>query len=400
MVKPVLSYLVIISLFIVVSCSRGTEVATIEQVQEPAAAVPEKVFAEVIADSLRVRVSPYLDAEIIGHLMTGNRVIVESRSEWTQVIAGEDSSWFFVRADGYSGWTYGGFLDFGEISPDSVASDPGLLPPSDGDGADGTGNASAGADPGLTVLNPQIFPEILLPVFGLEDELQAGNLTEGVISYDPFHENLIIPFSESSDSEIRTFSVGNDDTHLHIVAEASGSTRYERSYTSGDYRLLSESSLSHSLDALLIPFYRLASLPEGSWEIYAFLDDNNWPVAVGKIDISPAEISFVTNPDPNPLRDSPRSHYLRNDTVHAFGISSSGSGMLQVVLYHESDEYREGKILLQPVVAVQLKTDSSGFWSADFQLDEKMPAGRYWGAVGNPVAGLENLRLFITSITL
>ncbi|RKX74553.1 MAG: hypothetical protein DRP70_05330 [Spirochaetes bacterium] len=397
----------IISLLVTVSCGgKKVETAVVESpvapIAVPAVPVSEKITATVTADSLRVRDAPYLDAQIVGHLMTGNRVLVESRTGWTEDIAGFDSPWFFIRADGYSGWTYGGFLSFGEVSGDSVPPDPGVVPPGENK------NAPLEA-PG--VLNPRNLPEILLPVFGLENEIQIEKTSEGVITYNADQEKLVIPFSDSPESDLRTFVFGensgeNSDANaddnpgapdssnsrgrLHIVAESYGSQSYDRYYSLNDCELLP--------GVLLVDFFPLATLHAGSWEIYAFLNDNNWPAAVGKFDLIPADISLVPIPDPDPLRDSPRSHYSPGDTVYAFGHQDSGPGSLQVALYHVSDEYREGKILLLPVSAVQLQTDSSGFWSAEFILNASMPRGRYWAAVGSPIEGMENLILFFTGI--
>ncbi len=100
------------------------------------------------------------------------------------------------------------------------------------------------------------------------------------------------------------------------------------------------------------------------------------------------------------MRHSPRSRYSRGDTAYAFGIWEAGSCSLQVALYNDSGEYNGGKILLRPVLAYQVKTDSSGFWSVVFHLREDLPDGRCWVAVGNPIEGLVNLRLFITSVEL
>jgi len=396
----------IISLLVTVSCGgKKTETAVVESPLNPPADTPvvvEKIVATVTDDALRVREAPYLDSQIVGYLMTGNRVLAESRTGWTEEIAGFDSPWFFIRTDGYSGWTYGGFLSFDGVSGDSVPPDPGVAPPGE------IQNVLLEA-PG--VLDPQNLPEILLPVFGLEDEIQIDKTSEGVITYSAEQEKLVLPYSDSPDSEFRAFVLGGESGEtsgkstennpgtpdnsyrpgsLHIVAESHGSQSYDRYYSIEDCELLP--------GTLLVDFFSLATLHAGSWEIYAFLNDNNWPAAVGKLELIPSFISLVPNPDPDPLRDSPRSHYSPGDTVYAFGYQDSGPGSLQVALYHVSDEYREGKILLRPVSAVQLQTDPTGFWSAEFRLDDSMPRGRYWAAVGSPIEGLENLILFFTGI--
>jgi hypothetical protein len=55
---------------------------------------------------------------------------------------------------------------------------------------------------------------------------------------------------------------------------------------------------------------------------------------------------------------------------------------------------------VRPVLAYQLKTSPSGRWNLDFPLDERVPAGRCWAAVGSPVESLDNLHLFTTWIDL
>jgi hypothetical protein len=397
--KSVLVRIGIISLFALTSCQPKSGPVSEPVVPAPAAAVPEKIIATVTGDALRVREMPYLDAEIVGHLMTDDQVVVESRTEWSEIIGDLDSFWFFVRAESYSGWTYGGFLDFGDLKSATVAFDPGVSPP-----PTILPDPNEGARPGT--IDPGKLPEILLPVFGLEEEPLVSNPKEGVITYDPFHEYLVLPYSGMPESKLRAFTAGEISSRLRLVADSSGNTAYEKDYGLGEFRLLSESSLSipdanpEFSDAILIPFYRLATLDAGSWEIYAFIGEDNWPVAVGKVDISPSEVTIVPVSEPEPLVHSPRSQYIRGDTAYAFGIRKGGPGNLQVALYNDSGEYSGGKILLKPVSAVQLRTDSSGFWSARFYLGDDIPDGRCWAAVGDPIEGLENIRLFITSIEL
>jgi len=387
MKKSIFFYPVIILSLMMVSCGEqkveqavGTGVEAEIGISPPRE--PEKIMAEVTGDSLRVRVMPYLDAEIIGHLMTGNRVLVESRTRWTEIISDMDNPWYFVRADGYSGWTYGGFLDFSGFSLESVPVDPAFPPPED---KRSTAVNSTG------VLDPSSLPEILLPVFGQENPLFAEHLRDGVIYYDTGHEKLVIPLPDSPDSELRLFAAGGAGaSSLLIVAESPGAVHYERRYSIEDCGYLT--------DAILVDFFHLATLDSGSWEIYALVGDNNWPAAVGKINIIPAEITLSNNPDPDPLRDNPRGRYSTGETVYAFGHLSAGGGRIQLALYHESDEYSEGKLVLNPIRAVELLSDDTGFWSAEFLLDESMPRGRYWAALGNPIDGIKSLRLFITNI--
>ncbi|MCK5251063.1 MAG: hypothetical protein KAJ98_13920 [Spirochaetaceae bacterium] len=391
--KQVLVWLGILSLIALVSCRPKNEPVLESEKTSPDAAAPVMVVATVTGDSLRVRAMPYLDAEIIGHLMTGDRIVVESRTEWTESIGELNASWFFVRTGGYSGWTYGGYLDFGSIEPAAISPDPGVSPPV----VDSTPVQESVTAFGA--INTATLPEILLPVFGLEEKPLVSDPTEGVITYDSYHENLLLPFSDSPDSRLRSFSAGELPDRLRIVAEFPGPSGYEQSYGPGDFRVLSRENPGFS-DAILVPFYRLATLEAGFWEIYAFLGNDNWPVAVGKVEISPSEISIVPASEPDPMRHSPRSRYSRGDTAYAFGNRKAGSGHLQVALYNDSGEYRDGKILLRPVAAYQVETDSSGFWSVDFYLGEEFPDGRCWAAVGDPIKGLENLCLFMTSVEL
>jgi hypothetical protein len=252
----------------------------------------------------------------------------------------------------------------------------------------------------LGVLDPSGLPEILLPVFGLENPMRTDHLKEGVISYDDDHEKLIIPIPVSPDSDLRSFAgnKGDGSLRLLIVVESSGSKHYERRYSPDDCDYLSEEDSDSNLDALMVDFYRLATLDSGSWEVYALVGDSNWPAAVGKIDISPAEITLSRSPDPDPLRDNPREHYSVGDTVYAFGRLAGGPGRFQLALYHVSDEYSEGELVLNPVKALELQSDDTGFWSAEFLLEVSMPRGRYWAALGNPIDGIKSLRLFVTSI--
>lgn len=342
---------------------------------------------------------PYLDAEILGHLMTNDQVVVETRTDWTESIGDMDAFWYFVRTDSYSGWTYGGFLEFGDTNPSSVVSDPGVVRRS-------PEIVDTRSSDVVEFLDPSTLPEILLPVFGMEEEPRITDRTEGVITYDPFYEYLVLPFSGRAESRLRSFVTGEIPGRLRLIAESPGSSVYEREYESGEYQMFSDSSLPDSstnidfIDAILIPFYRLATLDAGSWEIYAFIGEDNWPVAVGKVDIVPSDISIVPVSDPDPLHHSPRSRYVRNDTAYAFGARKAGSGNLQVALYNDSGEYSDGKILLRPASAVQLNTDGKGFWSVEFPLDDTMPDGRCWAALGDPIEGLENLHLFVTSLEL
>jgi hypothetical protein len=186
---------------------------------------------------------------------------------------------------------------------------------------------------------------------------------------------------------------------LRIVAKSKGTSEFNRSYSAGELRLLGDGGKS-SDKAILVPFYRLATLEDGDWEIYAFLGDENWPVAVGKVDVPAAEVSLLPVPDPDPLKDSPHSQYRTGQTVYCFIHQKNNSGPGQFAIYHETGEYREGNILLKPVLAYQFVYGISGKWSVEVRLDQNLPGGRYWAAVGNPISGSKNLKLFITSIRL
>lgn len=399
MKKAILFCFGIVSLIALLSCEPKSDLIPEPEKVTTEAPVQKKIVATVTGDSLRVREMPYLDAEILGHLMTGDQVLVETRTDWTETIGDLDSVWYFVRTDSYSGWTYGGFLNFGGSNPSSVAIDPGVVP-----------RSPEFVETPLSVisrvLDPSTLPEILLPVFGFEGEPGIEDTREGVITYDPIYEYLVIPFSGLAESRLRAFVDEEVPGKLRLIAESPGSSVYEREYDSGEYQLFSDSSLPDTdndtdfSDAILIPFFRLATLDAGFWEIYAFIGSDNWPVAVGKVNIVPSEISIVPVSDPDPMRHSPRSRYSRNDTAFAFGSRKGGQGNLQVALYNDSGEYSDGKILLRPASAVQVQADSKGFWSAEFFLGDTMPEGRCWAASGDPIEGLANLHLFITSLEL
>lgn len=389
----------IISLLVLASCQPKSDLVPEPEKTPTETVVQKKIVARVTGDSLRVRQMPYLEAPILGHLMTDDQVVVETRTDWTESIGDKDTFWYFVRTESYSGWTYGGFLDFGDTNPVLVASDPGMVRRS-------PAIADTPSSVNESILDPSTLPEILLPVFGLEEKIGITDTTEGVITYDPFYEYLVLPFSGKADSRLRAFIAGESTGKLKLIAEPPGSSTFEREY---DYRELQLFSGSISpdpisdvdfLDAVLIPFYRLATLKGGSWEIYAFIGEDNWPVAVGKVDMVPSEISIVPVSDPDPLRHSPRSRYSRNDTAFAFGSRKGGPGNLQVALYNDSGEYSDGKILLRPVAAEYVNTDIKGFWSVRFLLGETIPDGRCWAALGDPIEGLENLHLFVTSLEL
>lgn len=399
MKKAILFSMGIFSLLALASCQPKSDLVPEPEKVAPEVVVPKKVVAVVTDDSLRVREMPYLDAEVLGHLMAGDQVVVETRTDWIESIGDMDSVWYFIRTESFSGWTYGGFLDFEDTESLSVASDPGVVR----DSPDIVDNQSSSTSKDL---DPATLPEILLPVFGLEGEPEIRNAGDGVITYDPIYEYLVLGFSGEADSRLRAFVGGETPEKLRLIAESPGSSVYEREYASGEYQLFSDSSLSGStmnagiIDAVLIPFYRLATLDAGSWEIYAFIGDGNWPVAIGKVDILPSEISIVPVSDPDPMRHSPRSRYSRNDTAYAFGSRKGGQGNLQVALYNDSGEYSDGKILLRPAAAAQVNADSTGFWSSEFFLGESMPVGRCWAASGDPIEGLPNLHLFVTSLEL
>ena len=329
--------------------------------------------ARVTDDGLRVRREPRLDADIVGRLMADDEVVVESRTSWDQSIADRDAPWFFIRTPAFSGWTYGGYLDFGSVGFAGVPVDPAQPRPR---------LAEAGA-PSATGL-----PALLLPIFGMEAEPDIPALREGSIAYDPLHESLILPLSGGDESTL----IGEE---LLLVVE-SPKHRYSRRYGAGEPDLLR----SGGRQAAVIPFYRLATLDRGPWEAYAFVGGEDWPAAVGRMEIEAAELSLVARPEPDPLRDSPHGIYKPADTVYAFGRRKGGKGPIQVALYRDTGEFREGQVVLEPAALREPETRSDGFWTARFELDDSYPPGRYWAASGDPIESLDDLHVLVTSVTL
>ena len=284
---------------------------------------PARIIAESTVDRLRVRSLPYLDEDIVTFLAAGDSVVVESRTEWSQELDDMVSPWYFVRTDTVSGWTYGAFLKFTDSDASAVPVNPALPQP-----------ASPAAKPAEGPIDVADLPEILLPVFGVEGEPPTIPGDEGTIGYDPMFGDLIIPFREGADSGLAAFAAGSGT--LRLVADHTSGARFEHTFAGSDAVLYSESWGYHagtgSREAILLPFHRLASLPNGAWEFYAFAGNENWPAAIGKADISPGEVSLATVENPNPMVDSPHITLTPPGRIYCFGTVATGGGYRQVAL--------------------------------------------------------------------
>ncbi|MDF1568366.1 MAG: SH3 domain-containing protein [Spirochaetaceae bacterium] len=384
-----------ILLFFVMSCGRNPD-------SEESNGAPEKlsvsksVEATVTGDRLRVRRLPYLDQDVVGYLMAGDEVAVESRTVWTEIIGGTEAPWFYVSFNGLSGWTYGGFLEFSAGDVGAVIADTAMAPP----------KSKTTEFTSSDNLDSEGLPELLLPVFGMETGIEVFRPREGTITYDSRSEYLIVPYGFVSDSSLVELSSTTDPSGFRVAAESPGGSHFERSFAFADLKKLSETASSlppgfpSGADALLIPFFHLATLEEGSWEFYAFIGDENWPAAVGKTNIKPSEASVVKTPTPDPFRDSPRSSFVRGDIAYVFGRFSQSTPNLQVALYHDTEDFQNGKIRLKPVAAKRCITEDNGRWFTTINIDNRIPEGRCWIAVGDPIESVDNLLLFTTYIQL
>lgn len=387
----ILTGLFLVSMALMSSCRRPSAA-----VEEPVSAEsrpeePRRIIAEVTVDRLRVRSLPYLDEEIVLYLSSGDSILIESRTEWSQQLGEMIAPWYFVRNDISSGWTYGGFLEFAGDDLVAVPINPALPEPDVPVDIENEG-----------FLDPADLPEILLPVFGIEGDIPGLPGGEGTIGYDAMHENLILPFVPGSDSGLAAMARG--EASLKLVAEHISGLRYEHVFAPDEASLFSSSMgylpSGQDEDALLLPFYRLASITGGAWEFYAFAGNDGWPAAIGKEEISPGSVSVVAVDEPNPMADSPHGTYHPGDTAFCFGIEEGGTGYRQVALYYDTEEYRDGKVLLRPALGRRVKLDSQGRWKNTFSMGSDMAEGRYWVAVGDPITGLEDVRLFITTVNI
>lgn len=352
---------------------------------------PARIIAASTVDRLRVRSLPYLDEDIVTFLSVGDSVVVESRTEWNQELDDMASPWYFIRTETNSGWTYGGFLKFTGDDRAAVPVNPALPPP-----------AAVPDAPSEGPIDVTRLPEILLPVFGVESEPPPIPGDEGTIGYDPMLGNLIIPFREGADSGLAAYASGSGT--LRLEAKHVSGVQFEHVFSGSDAVLYSSAwgyfGGTGRGEAILLPFHRLASLPGGAWEFYAFAGNENWPAAIGKAEISPGEVSLSTAESPNPMTDSPHVILKSPGRIYCFGTDGTGSGYREVALYHDSAEIRDEQVLLRPVAARRVAVDSRGRWNTVFQLAGDIPEGRYWTAVGDPIEDLEDVKLFITSLEI
>ena len=373
------------------SCRRGEESLSAEKPAEAPVERPRDLLAKSTVDRLRVRALPYLDAEVVSFLSSGDEVLVESVTEWTQTLDTESAPWYFVRGESFSGWTYGGFLRFTSGSAEDVPVNPALPKP-----ADEPEKAPAGT------IDPADLPEILVPIFGMEGDPPQIPGPEGTIGYDAFHEVLVLPFGQGADSRLAPVSSGTQS--LNLVAKSDAGDHFERRFNASEVRTLAGNWKvfigSESRDALIVPFHRLATLNPGSWEIYAFPGDDTWPAAGGKISIVPASVSILPVENPDPFVHDPNSTYRVGQSAYCFGYVENGRESRQVALYHDTREDRSGMILLRPVRGQRVEVDSSGRWKWKVPIESDFPDGRYWIAVGNPIMNVEDVRFFITSLTV
>lgn len=75
-------------------------------------------LGESTTDDLRVRVAPYLDAEILTQIDTNVPFRVIARTSWQVEIDGIESYWLKIGSEGVRGWSFGGYIS---LQDDSLA---------------------------------------------------------------------------------------------------------------------------------------------------------------------------------------------------------------------------------------------------------------------------------------
>ncbi len=352
-------------------------------VAESPAPVRTPVLATVSEDRLRLRSEPYLDSLIVTHLMKGDSVEVQFRTDWEQGIEDVSSPWYFIRTDAHSGWTYGAFLLFRAQERLAVPVDPAPKPPAERGHTEDVSLDSARA-------GAPAPPEILLPLVPAASEPVLPNIQEGTIEYLPGHNLLVLPFGVKNRLRL------DDIEFINLVANAPDGREYRRRFSAGEWQRYPDEDGA----VVLLPFYQTAVLQRGLWEFYGFLGDDIWPAAVGKAEMTPSSLSLLPSAEPHPLTDSPHSSYRRGGKVCVFGLTGKPGESFQLALYYQTEEIRESKMVLRPVFFRQIKSDEKGRWKAEVAIGEDWPAGLYRAAAGSPVTDAEHLILNATSLNL
>ncbi len=371
------------------SCSGKSRSSTEnKQTADVSADAPVKtgpVQATVSGEMLRLRSLPYLDADILALMPKNTTVLVQHRTSWQQEIDGTSAPWYFIRTDMHTGWTYGGFLTFSAGEASGVRVDPYYESP----------------DKRETVLSKTNFdheavPEILLPVSNTDTALLLSQGAAGRIVYSEEHNVLVLPLKTQDNLQFA------DADYLTLAAKAPDGREFKRNYFREEWSFYPEntSGVSKQKQAVLLPFYPTAQFRKGLWEFYVFLDDNNWPAAVGKAEIQPPRISLLPSSEPHPLESTPHSSYRRGAAVYCYGRSDIRGDFFQLVLYHKGAKNENNEILLSPVYSCSVKSDELGYWSKEIIIGQDWPSGRYIPAAGQPVSGLDNLYLGETSLQL
>ena len=219
---------------------------------------PVPVRAVSAVDNLRVRAEPYLDSAELGRLMKGDAVVVESRTQWTQVIDSLKANWYFSRAERFSGWVFGGYLDFQTDSNRlTVPVDPSLSAP--GPVPDKGGNTNP------DVLDPKSLPELRIPAYGMDALPDSSAAQDGVIGYDRLYNQLLIWYAVIPSSRLYSYLVDESGFSVRIVAKSPDGKQFEVNYEAAElerYRSSYQGRIGGKLDALLVPFRPYGSIPD------------------------------------------------------------------------------------------------------------------------------------------
>ena len=361
----------------------------------PESKIKENAAARVTDNGLRVRSEPYLDSDIKGFLSAEETVLAESRTEWQETINGRKSSWYFIRTDKLSGWVFGGFLDFKgnpEIHVDPAVPSPEKRKISESGYSDKnkTGKIE------ITEINPAELPQIMVSSSQRPDCPGKTGGYEGSVLYDPVTQKLIIPFNRNPESPFYRFLEGESSEKLKIAAKKPSGENISVEYSGEELQLYSnctENQKETVSDALLIPFCRLPSLENGSWEFYVFTE-NNWPDAVGKINIEPSCLFISDAETENPFCGSGMNNFAPGTILYIYGRiipdSPGCSSACYLGLFRNTGSKNRGKSAAEPVKAFLIKPGTAEYWEFQVAVDKSFSCGSYTAAVlGSGSSGYE-----------
>jgi hypothetical protein len=355
-------FIVILLLFTLFSCTNKSQniiengdMSDIDSSQNEENEIQDEIIGFCITDNLRIREMPFLDSPKIGSLIEDEKVIILSKTNWTENIDNIENHWFEINYSDNQYWVFGGY-----ISTESEN-----IP-----------------------INGKINQKI---------KTQFSN-SEGNISLEQFND-IAIPhvsiYPEFDYSEPENQRIEISDDYLYLINSpepvykvlidilSPENIQFQKLYKSTEINQILKNPYEGYGElpniALFFPFNKNASFSSGLWEIKIEIDDDF--VISQKIDISMDYMTISETEEIDVFSETKRISADYGDEIFVYLNPLHIQEKYFIAIYGESKE-EIGTTTYSARYATELISDSNGKIKTSIILGKELEPAIYKIAYG------------------